>query len=503
MAYVSTRTGTRTGWGAAAILAVSCGIAAWAAAPSAAKRFTLIYNVNNSGYIDVCGCKHKEVRQGSITRRASFLKQIRATGRDILLLDGGSSLFPVDERVKDAEKAEAIRKAELIVEAYNRMGYRAMAIGSADIAAGIDTLKALEKKAKFTFLSANFYESGENPKPIFTPHIVVEVGGMRVGIIGLTLNTMSRAYLGKAAPNTTVGDPIEAAQKSLAELKGKTDLVIALSHIREETNFELISKLKDLEIVVDPCIQLGNHHTWLKDEAEWLLVKDGTMVFRSDGQGARMGVVDMELVEPRGKLVSADRLRQIEEAAKAGTVTPEELAELEAGKSKNRFMLTRVSLEPHHRTDPEMDMLIEEWKKKIDPSKVAHFEEQLPKRGEFLGVEKCGSCHPKVLAFWKETKHAHAWASLEETGDQHRFDCVGCHSLGYGQAFLDTSKVGAYANVQCESCHGTNPKHAEDPANHHFSRVSKPDCIVCHNKEQTREEFNFAQMRAKIQCPKG
>ena len=79
---------------------------------------------------------------------------------------------------------------------------------------------------------------------------------------------------------------------------------------------------------------------------------------------------------------------------------------------------------------------------------------------------------------------------------------MGCHSLGYGQAFLDTSKVGAYANVQCESCHGTNPKHAEDPAKNHFSRVSRADCVVCHNKEQTREEFNFAQARAKIQCPK-
>ena len=25
-----------------------------------AKKFTLVYNINNAGYIDVCGCKHKE-----------------------------------------------------------------------------------------------------------------------------------------------------------------------------------------------------------------------------------------------------------------------------------------------------------------------------------------------------------------------------------------------------------------------------------------------------------
>ena len=45
------------------------------------RKFTLVFNVNNGGYIDVCGCKHKEVRQGSLTRRASFLRQFRATGR--------------------------------------------------------------------------------------------------------------------------------------------------------------------------------------------------------------------------------------------------------------------------------------------------------------------------------------------------------------------------------------------------------------------------------------
>src|SRR6058998_242553 len=96
------------------------------AAGGPTKNFTLVYTVNNAGYIDVCGCKHKEVRQGSLTRRASFLKQLRATGRDLLLVDGGSSLFALEDRVKESELTEALRKAELIIEAYNRMGYRAM-----------------------------------------------------------------------------------------------------------------------------------------------------------------------------------------------------------------------------------------------------------------------------------------------------------------------------------------------------------------------------------------
>lgn len=486
--------------GAALVTTFLAGAVVFSETGQPARKFTLVYNVNNAGYIDVCGCKHKEVRQGSITRRASFLKQLRGTGRELLILDGGSSLFALDERIKESELNEAVRKAELIVEAYNRMGYRAMAVGSGDLAAGFDTLRKLEGNAKFPFLSANLVDKSTQ-KPLFPTHVVVEAGGIRVGIFGLTLNTMSRAYLAKVAPQIMVTDPLEAAKKVLEELRGKADLVVALSHLKEETNFELISKLKDLEIVVDPFIQYGSHHTWIKEE-EWQTFKDDTLVLRSDGQGARLGVLDIQMVTPRGKLTAEDRLKKLEDSVTAGTATADEKAELERNRGKNLFVFRRVSLEPHHLTDPEIDLLIEEWKKNIDPSKVAHLEGQLPKKGEFSTVEGCRKCHEKVYEFWNGTKHAHALASLEKTNDQHRFDCVGCHSLGYGLVFLDTSKIGPYANVQCESCHGTSPKHAEDPAKHSFRKITRTDCIVCHNKEQTRSEFNFAQARREIQCPK-
>ncbi len=486
--------------GALTAALLTAGTVGQAGAPDGAKKFTLVYNVNNAGYIDVCGCKHKEVRQGSITRRASFLKQLKATGRNLLLLDGGSSLFALDDRLKDAERIEAIRKAELIVEAYNRMGYKAMAIGSFDLAGGLDTLLALEKKAKFEFLSANMVHKSTK-QPYFKPHTIIEIAGVRVGVIGLTLNTMDSVYLAKVAPDLEVTDPIEAARASVSELKDKTDILIALSHVREETSSELISKLKELQIVVDPYIQYGNHHTWIKEE-EWIDFKGDTLFLRSDGQGARMGVVDITMVAPHKMLAQADRVTELEDAVKAGKATPDEKTELENSRGKNPFMFERISLEPHHKTDPDMDRLIEEWKKNIDPQKVASLEAELPHKADFQTVEKCKACHVKQYENWKTTKHSHAMASLAETGDQHRYDCIGCHSLGYGEAFLDTTKVGAFGDVQCESCHGTNPKHSDDPKKSQFAKVQRSDCIVCHNKEQLRTEFNFAAAKPQVQCPK-
>ena len=466
-----------------------------------AKEFTLVYNINNAGYIDVCGCKHKEVRQGSITRRASFLKQLQATGRDLLLLDGGSAFFPINKRLKATEVPDAVRKAELITEAYNRMGYSAMAIGPYDIITGLENLQKLKKKARFKMLSANFV--GKDGKLLFEPHAIFEVAGVRVGVIGLTLETIPRPVLEKRAPGCKILDPFAAAVKSYELLKPKTDMIIALSHLTEDSNLKLIKNLKNLEIMIDPYIQQGNHKTWLKEESEWLEEKDDTLFLRSDGQGARLGVVDVELLKDGTALYSGDRYDELADLVEYDEADEAEKKELQAIRLENLYRFTRVSLEPHHLTDPEIDSLVDAWKKKTSLSGVKEQESNLSEKANYLTHTACKSCHEKQYAFWLTTTHSNTMDKLEKTGDESRYDCIGCHTLGYGQAFLDTTSIGKYANVQCESCHGLQPRHPRKPAEHAFGKITRKACIVCHNKEQTRSEFHFAPSRKKVACPKG
>jgi hypothetical protein len=464
------------------------------------RKFTLVYNVNNAGYWDVCGCKHKDVRQGSVTRRAAFLKQLRATDRKILLLDGGSTLFSVGSRVKDEELGEAVRRAELIVDSYNLMGYHAMAVGAFDLAAGMDHLRKLQSRSKFKFLSANLADR-KSGKLYFEPHAVFEVAGLRIGVVGLTIETLTKYYLEKVAPDAQLLDPIAAAKNAIAELRPKTDFVIALSHLRQETNFDLAKQIPELPILIDPYIEYGNHKTWLKDTSEWLLTQGDTLFLRSDGQGARMGVVDIELVGTATKLYSGDRKAELEELVTLKEASDADKAELKSFEGQDLYRFTMVSLEPHHLTDPDVDRLVALFK---DPAKIVPPPEgPLPRKKDFLTHVQCKSCHPKQHEWWLGTRHAHAYETLQKTGDHLRFDCIGCHSLGYGQAFLDTRAVENYANVQCESCHGTSPAHAEDPKKHSFPKISRNDCIVCHNKEQTRAEFPYVTVRKRMTCPKG
>lgn len=485
------------------VLLVGGAVLSWAAAAgSPAKRLTLVYNVNNGGYVDVCGCEHKQVKQGSLTRRASFLKQLRGTGRALLLLDGGSALFPIEERVKDEELDRRMRQAELIVEAYNRMGYHAMAVGPFDLAAGLENLKVLEKKARFALLSANLVDAATS-KPVFRPHATFDVGGARVGVIGLTQASMGSYFFEKVARGARVLDPVQAARESLEALRGQADLVVALAHLSEEEARALATALPEIEVLVDPCIQMRSHRTWIREE-DWVTYLGATLRLRSDGQGARIGVVDVEISERRAKLLSADRLAEIEELARKGPLPADLAAERAAFRGKNLFRFWRISLEPHHGRDAETDRLVAAWKAGADLAAVPRETDPLASKDEYLTVDVCKTCHEKQYENWRRTKHASAMESLVAGGNEADFDCIGCHSLGYGRAFLNPADVGPFANVQCESCHGTNPEHPKDPKKNRFRPVFEAGCIDCHNKEVLGPEKEFLPSREmpKVRCPK-
>lgn len=84
------------------------------------------------------------------------------------------------------------------------------------------------------------------------------------------------------------------------------------------------------------------------------------------------------------------------------------------------------------------------------------------------GTTLCGTCHVGTDADWSTTAHAGAWATLEGSGHAQAL-CEGCHTVNQrgnaveGPAGFDETPVGAYHDVQCESCHGPGLDHVGAP----------------------------------------
>jgi nitrate/TMAO reductase-like tetraheme cytochrome c subunit len=106
-------------------------------------------------------------------------------------------------------------------------------------------------------------------------------------------------------------------------------------------------------------------------------------------------------------------------------------------------------------------------------------------RGDWVGSEACGVCHPTELAAWKVTPHARA---ADHLGTRPRPRCLGCHGTGDAPA----GKAAAL-EVGCEACHGAGHDYAEDDVMRDAtlaamlgSKQTRDVCASCHRGAGTR-----------------
>lgn len=84
--------------------------------------------------------------------------------------------------------------------------------------------------------------------------------------------------------------------------------------------------------------------------------------------------------------------------------------------------------------------------------------------GKFVGSSRCSLCHVNTHRNWADTLHARALESLERIGQDTNVNCIGCHTVGFGQAggFVNRATTNDLAGVGCESCHGPGRDHVEN-----------------------------------------
>jgi hypothetical protein len=476
---------------------VACKSAAQPAVPPT-RSFTLVYTVNSFGTTEPVGCPHKILHDGGLARRMTCLRQLAAVGQPLLILDGGAALFPDVDKPGDEEREKLFSNAELIMEAMNRMGYQALAVGTTDLLLGLGELTHLAGRAKFPLLCANLTVPAGFP---FKAYTVTEVAGVRVGVIGLLVDTIGRVYLSKVAPGGQVLPAIPAARKAVEELRGKVDLVVVLSHVRQDVNRQLAREVEGVDLVIDPSIEYGNHHPRIKDE-DWEEPVGPAAILRADGNGSTLGVVEIEFRKRGAGMGSRTRLQALTAREAAGTLEAAEREELTALKGRNLFTLRRLPLSPHYADDLEAASLLDAHKGGADVTKVAARPAPAG-RADYLTAAACKQCHEKQHQFWTTTRHFNALDGIRASGDDRKPECISCHTTGYGPAFLAPAEAGKYSGIQCEGCHGTRPEHVKDPAANRFGAVSESVCLPCHNEDILHKDFSYRSALARVQCPSG
>ena len=138
--------------------------------------------------------------------------------------------------------------------------------------------------------------------------------------------------------------------------------------------------------------------------------------------------------------------------------------------------------------------------------------DSLPSQGTYVGDMTCMACHQNEHAIWKESKHSHAWATLQNDlrdGVPATVDprCVRCHTSGFGHkdgfgsAALDEatrwSESSPLVNVSCETCHGPGAEHARTASKAAIERGGEYTCLRCHDAEND-PAFRYSERWAAI-----
>jgi hypothetical protein len=452
----------------------------------------LLFSNDLHGEIEPCGCRGTP--RGGIVRKAKFIQSLKADS--LLQLDAGDLLFAQSSIVPLLRKQSEVQ-ARALIDGYNTLKHDAWVPGEKDFALGLPFFERMKKTARFAVLGANLER--RSGAALLKPSVVLKkksgVRELRIGVIGL---------VGADLPwpkELRAKDPVETARKLVPELRKKSDLVIALTHLGLDEDRKLAAAVPGIDLIV------GAHSQSFLQKPEKI---GSTWILQSSYRGEYIG---------------------------HATLT-------ERGFDPERHWL--VGLEAEF-DDPESPLArkIESLKKEIakldqdtSPKNVA-----LPSsKQSFQTFPRCAECHTPQTLFWLTTAHAKALEPLQEAKQLLNRECIGCHSVGFGHpkgfqaagdharwadgrkiapeewtAFMKTlrsvksldeslaafggppepatqilGKIGrAHAPVQCESCHGLGHEHPFQGA-----VTRKPEiktCLTCHTAERAPSWYTPGQ----------
>ena len=267
------------------------------------KTYLSIIQMNDShAYFDI----HQEIfwedghavyrPAGGYARIAAITKQIRAEnpGR-VLFCDCGDTLHGTYPALKT--------NGEAMIPVLNVLGLDAMT-AHWEFAYGPDILKKRAAELDFPMLAINVYDQASNNR-IFQPYTIKEVGGLRIGLVGIASNIIDKTM----PPSYSEGIKFTLGRDELPDIieilqsKEKTDLIILISHLGFPQDMKLLSEVPGIDI----CLS-GHTHNRLFGP-----VRQGkTIVIQSGCDGSFLGRLDLEVED---KIIADYRHSLIEVAS--------------------------------------------------------------------------------------------------------------------------------------------------------------------------------------------
>ena len=236
---------------------------------------------------------------GGLARCATCLRQWRKESPHSITVDVGDVVqgTPVSGR----------RGGQLMIELFNRLGYDAWTLGNHDFDWGPEKLEALLAQSKAPVLTANITRGDAVPGTFagawqaVKPWTVREVGGFRIGLVGLITPGLPFWLPPETLGGTAPLDPLAVLARSVAEVRGeRVDAVVVMGHMGWRFNDDYANPVRSLlKDVKGIDIYLAGHSH--QNQPSWMM--HGVLCSQASYHGIHCGRIDMTFDLDTRKLV--------------------------------------------------------------------------------------------------------------------------------------------------------------------------------------------------------
>ncbi|MFI3328463.1 MAG: bifunctional UDP-sugar hydrolase/5'-nucleotidase [Rikenellaceae bacterium] len=225
---------------------------------------------------------------GGSPRLATFVKEMRAENENVLVMDGGD-FCSGNPYVDMAE-----HRGEPIIDLMNIVGYDVITLGNHEFDYNVTNLKRNLDRLNADVLCANADFSRSVLRNSVKPYKIVEVGGVRMAILGLIELTDLGvpSTLPANVSSIKFRDGIEVSQE-YRFLRDSADLVVGLTHLGYQTDSLMVCVNDMFDLIVG-----GHSHTHITEGR----TINGTVVTQSGSRLDNVGVTRIKV--KRGKVKS-------------------------------------------------------------------------------------------------------------------------------------------------------------------------------------------------------
>ncbi|WP_170402028.1 bifunctional metallophosphatase/5'-nucleotidase [Ruegeria arenilitoris] len=233
---------------------------------------------------------------GGSARLVTAVNDARARAENSILVDGGDqfqgSLF------------YTYYKGKVAAEFMNKLGYDAMTVGNHEFDDGPEVLAGFVDAVEFPILMSNAnIENEELLTDRIMPSTVIEVGGEKIGLIGLTPEDTDE--LASPGPNVVFSDPVPAVQAEVDKLTAEgINKIIVLSHSGYGVDQRVAQETTGVDVIVG-----GHSNTYLSNTSDkaagpYPTVVNGVQIVQAYAYGKFLGELSVTF-DDDGNVVEA------------------------------------------------------------------------------------------------------------------------------------------------------------------------------------------------------